>query len=217
MLKKILGIFLIAFGVMGLLTLLVDFTIIGLLSGIILIALGYNLFKNKKSVPMHNNRTTSYSPTSETKPSTGRSFSFNVVGISKKNDQGDNIQKLIREFVKDQIEFSGEDVYEGMSNKEILEDGVDVFEVDLGDYGDIELIPEPDNPYDPNAIKVIHEDIGHIGYVPKESTQKVKSVLDKDYEVEWKLVGGKKKYVDYDEDKVKTETLHYGMVIDISH
>lgn len=217
MLKKVFGVLLIAFGVLGLFTLVVDFTIIGLLSGIILIAIGYNLFSNKKAVPKHNYKAANPNITPTTRSTNEKRITFNVAGISKKNDQGENIQKLIRDFVKDEIEFGGEDAYEGMTNKEILEYGEPVFEVDLGDYGDIELIPEPDNPYDSNAIKVIHNDIGHIGYVPKEITTKLQPLLDKNYEVEWKLVGGKRKYVDENEDKVRTETLHYGMVIDLIH
>lgn len=36
---------------------------------------------------------------------------------------------------------------------------------ELKDGDELELIPEPDNPYDPNAIKVMKGEF-HLGYVP---------------------------------------------------
>lgn len=42
----------------------------------------------------------------------------------------------------------------------------------------LELIPEPENPSDPNAIKVI-VDGQHIGYVPVKKCAKVKKILGK--------------------------------------
>lgn len=142
-------------------------------------------------------------------------FYFNVVGISKKNDKGEDVQKLIKQFVADEIEYHGVDKYDGMTNKEILEYGEDVCEVDIYGYDEITLEPEPDNLYDPNAIKVIHEEIGHIGYVPQDFTSRTMTALKKDYNIEWKLIGGKRKYIDHNEDKVRTETRNYGVVIDI--
>ena len=37
------------------------------------------------------------------------------------------------------------------------------------------LEAEPDNEYDPNAIKILVEDRHHVGYVPKDMTQHVRS------------------------------------------
>ena len=42
----------------------------------------------------------------------------------------------------------------------------------------LELIPEPENKHDPNAIKVI-VDGQHIGYVPAKECEKVKKILGK--------------------------------------
>ena len=46
----------------------------------------------------------------------------------------------------------------------------------------VDLIPEPDNPHDPNAIRV-YMNGKHIGYVPKEKTAKVRKFLSKIYEI----------------------------------
>lgn len=41
----------------------------------------------------------------------------------------------------------------------------------------ITLVPEPDNPHDPNAIKVVHHAIGCIGYVPADFTDEVRDYI----------------------------------------
>lgn len=212
-LLKILGILLILSGLTLLLT--EDF-----LAGLFSILFGIYLLKYKKSNRQNKNANSknaieSKSTIAKYQSSFDQHFFFNVVGISKKNDRNEDIQKLIKAFVKDELEYGGLDKYEGMTNKEILEYEEDVYEVDIYGFDEISLEPEPENPYDPNAVKVIHEEIGHIGYVPREYTDRVKTALRNDYEIEWKLAGGRLKYVDDDEYKVKTKTLNYGVVIDI--
>ena len=46
------------------------------------------------------------------------------------------------------------------------------------DFMNVELVPDPTNEHDPNAIKVVVDDV-HIGYVPEKKTSKVKKILDK--------------------------------------
>lgn len=41
----------------------------------------------------------------------------------------------------------------------------------------ITLAPEPDNPHDPNAIKVVHHAVGCIGYVPANFTDEVRDYI----------------------------------------
>lgn len=56
---------------------------------------------------------------------------------------------------------------------------------DINPKGDLtaDLIPEPDNKYDPNAIRVYVKG-KHIGYVPQKKTVKVKSILPTVYEID---------------------------------
>ena len=49
-------------------------------------------------------------------------------------------------------------------------EGVDKY---LGEFVGV-LMAEPDNPYDPNAIKVLTGDGHHVGYVPKDMTSEVR-------------------------------------------
>ena len=43
------------------------------------------------------------------------------------------------------------------------------------------LVPEPDNEYDPNAIKVVAEDRHHLGYIPTEQTDFVRSLAANEF------------------------------------
>lgn len=144
-----------------------------------------------------------------------KTITFNVAGVTKKNDQGKDIQKLIRELIEDELASS--EPYDGLTNKEILEDYYDerVYEyTDLYGTDEIYFEFEPDNPYDSNAIKVMHEYIDHIGYVPREYNKQVGQIIrNGNYDIEWEIVGGKYKYVDELEDKVKTQKDNYGVKI----
>lgn len=39
------------------------------------------------------------------------------------------------------------------------------------------LVPEPNNEYDPDAIKIVAEDRHHLGYIPSEQTDFVRSMV----------------------------------------
>lgn len=62
----------------------------------------------------------------------------------------------------DVVEFS----IAGLSHRENIDNY-------LGEFVGI-LMEEPDNPYDPNAIKILAGDGHHVGYVPKDMTDEVR-------------------------------------------
>jgi len=68
-----------------------------------------------------------------------------------------------------------------------------------------ELIPEPDNPYDPNAVKVI-VDGEHVGYIKRGSCSRVLKLLREDMieKIETEIKGGKYKVVLYDYEDTYT-------------
>lgn len=194
---KILSIILILAGLGG----LIQKNFIG---GVLFLAVGIWLFtkkSKKKSAPA----------IIKNKAKDKNTFTFNIAGVTKEGRQD-----IIKNIVSDWKECNADDVYEGMKNKEIKNLDDDVYEVNIEDWCDIELIPEPDNKYDPNAIKII-SDFGNLGYVPADSTKKVKSIMEKDYNLSWRLVGGKYKYYDEYEDKIITETLTYGIEINMRY
>jgi len=43
------------------------------------------------------------------------------------------------------------------------------------------LVPEPDNEYDPNAIKIVAEDSHHLGYIPSDQTDFVRSLAANEF------------------------------------
>lgn len=146
-----------------------------------------------------------------------QSYTFRAAGVTKENDREENIQKILQEVAEEDREF--EELYEGLSNTDILEDygaGEKVYELPLTDRYDIGLVPEPDNPYDSEAIKVVHKHFGHIGYVPRIDTSEVKHIVDNyDYGISWSLVGGRYKTVDSKGEKVKTGNDTYGVEVEL--
>ena len=108
-------------------------------------------------------------------------YSFKVAGISF--------------YEKDMIDTLAieNDDYD-MTKKEI----VDAYMTDENIYkyvvqiDEVELIPEPDNPHDPNAIKVVADGV-HIGYVPAKSTKKIRQLLEKHPEIMCEVYGGPSK------------------------
>ena len=59
---------------------------------------------------------------------------------------------------------------------------------------DCELVPEPDNPHDPNAIKVML-DGRHVGYVPAEECADVRPLLSRAQKIRAHIFGGPSKVV----------------------
>lgn len=64
----------------------------------------------------------------------------------------------------------------------------------------VELIPEPDNPEDPNAVKVMVDNV-HIGYIKAGSCRHVLKILreNRAKEITCEISGGPYKYISYDD------------------
>lgn len=110
------------------------------------------------------------------------SFKFNVVGI---NYRIDDVMKLATPMKKwfmsnDQIaqKYGTKPIYRYYFTNE-----------------PIQLIPDPNNPHDSNAIMVLINNI-HVGYVPKENCILVKSMLNSNqYNISAKFSGGEYKII----------------------
>ena len=120
-----------------------------------------------------------------------RSYSFKVAGISYR-------QKYLDDVLLENDDYD-------MNKSELIDLGM--IEEPIYKYvdviGDVALVPEADNEYDPNAIKVCINDV-HVGYVPSEKTKRVKKILDAEgLSLSCDVVGGPYKIIreDYDEDK----------------
>jgi len=96
-----------------------------------------------------------------------KKYAFKVAGISRR--QKDIASKLLLE--NSDFLLSKSDLVEiGAVDERIYK----YSPIEL----DAELVPEPDNPRDPNAIKVLVDGV-QIGYVPADKTGKAKSLLEK--------------------------------------
>lgn len=116
--------------------------------------------------------------------------------------------------------------YEGLTNKEIIEDYFTdrIYELSTESIPACILEKEDDNEYDSNAIKVLvgnkDDELYHIGYVPKEHCKEIRQLMSQ-YRVLTgsTIYGGKYKYVDFDdygEEKVIIDSTEYGLHLSIS-
>lgn len=108
-----------------------------------------------------------------------------------------------------ELESLGEEnpAYE-YSKEELVEEGYEDEKVYYYDFSPntVELVEEPENAYDPNAIKVIVDGV-HIGYIKRGSCAHVKQLLHsgKITKISAEIRGGKYKflYCEYDDEKGK--------------
>lgn len=198
MLEKIIGVILILAGIGGLSN--------HFITSVIFIVLGIYLLKDNKSKKAKElekiekvevNQTYSYNE-----------FETYVAGITKTNIDGKNIQKLVKDYLKDNADS---DDFGGLSKKELKEElyfETKVYKYELDETNTIKLVPEPTNKYDKNAIMIVHDEMGHIGYVPAKHAIQVKKIIDSGIkELSIKLRGGPYKISeedDYGEEIIKT-------------
>ena len=124
-------------------------------------------------------------------------YSFKVAGIS-----------FYQEDIIDSLAVEN-DVYD-MTKKELADSYLinePVYKY-LIPVSDVQLEDEPDNPHDPNAIKVLADGV-HIGYVPSRNTNKVRQLLKKSPTVICDIYGGPSKIVfeDYNDDGKEVYTM----------
>ena len=107
-------------------------------------------------------------------------------------------------FRQKEIESLGsENIWYDCSKKELIDDFMIDERVYQYDFfpDSVELIEEPDNPHDPNAIKVIIDNV-HVCYIKKGSCAHVKKLLhqNKIIDITADISGGKYKYISTDYD-----------------
>ncbi len=98
--------------------------------------------------------------------------------------------------VEDFIALADENKNYKLPDEEFLEkysSGRPVYRYWFNNIHMVELVPEPDNPKDPNAIKVVLEGV-HVGYVPRDLCIAVAEKLQEGYRPRVKASGGPYKY-----------------------
>ena len=106
------------------------------------------------------------------------------------------------------LSLSSENPDYEMSKRDLIDSGMTdekIWEYEF-DPSNVELIPEPENPHDPNAVKVV-VDGEHVGYIKKGSCKHILKLIAEDriLRIDCKMGGGNYKIVseDYDDEKDK--------------
>lgn len=136
-----------------------------------------------------------------------KTFTTKLVGITQTNKDGCDIQEIIENYVKENYDsntFDKED-RNYYTNAEIKKDGYEVYQYWLTEKDTIKLVSEPENPYDSNAIMVIHDKMGKIGYIPRTDNVELAKFLEEannDVKITINLDGGPYKIYDEDQEKI---------------
>lgn len=132
---------------------------------------------------------------------------FRVAGVTKYKKAVKEACNLIAEDngIPEYVKY-----YSNLSTKELREEleeyGLKVFKYQDLDFFNIELVPEIDNKYDPNAIKVLIFN-NHVGYVPATVAKTIRKYFDNkkyNFVIEGEIKGGPYKEWDDLNDKVIT-------------
>lgn len=122
----------------------------------------------------------------------GKKLSFNVAGASFRMDAITSLLEVDPKFIEKpsviaQSKYATKKIYRYKNYK-----------------SECELVPEPKNPHDKNAIAIFVKG-KMIGYVPKDDNLLVKKImaLNPEYDAKVRITGGDYKIVDIDEDVEK--------------
>ena len=122
-----------------------------------------------------------------------------VVGVTKGNRQ-----EVIRSIIDSYVEKGKLKSFEGLSDEDQVLRGI------------ASLEKEPDNPHDPNAIKVMLNDAHgkkhHVGYIAKEQTAEVSELMKRTPRIDVEFTGGK--YITEEEELTTGIVLHLVDVVE---
>lgn len=136
-----------------------------------------------------------------------KTFTTKLVGITQIDNDGTDRQELIKNYVLENYDnntFDKED-RNYYTNAEIKKDGYEVYQYWLTEKDTIKLVAEPENPYDSNAIMVVHDKMGKIGYIPKTDNVELAKFLEEannNVKITINLDGGPYKIYDEDQEKI---------------
>lgn len=136
---------------------------------------------------------------------------FKVAGTSYNQENLDSLIKLLvtrEDYIGDYMTFT---------NREIRDSLERIYKHSGCTTVDVRYVEEPENEYDPNAIKIyIHELF--IGYVPQKINSEIKKYLNNTeltIKSSAQIVGGKYKEYSFTQDKVITGLQKYGVEVSI--
>ncbi|OLF32050.1 hypothetical protein BSZ10_03580 [Staphylococcus aureus] len=135
---------------------------------------------------------------------------FTVVGYKQNNSLKKAYTKKVNEILKSRKRNEYKSL-KGIELREEIEDWGRVFKYWPFQTNKVELVQEPDNIYDSNAIAV-HLQGEKVGYIKSEETAQALEVF-KNHKPIAKFFGGPYKYINEYEDKIKTVNNMFTMKI----
>ncbi|NLW52177.1 MAG: hypothetical protein GXY87_02295 [Tissierellia bacterium] len=127
-------------------------------------------------------------------------FSTYVVGLHHFNEDGENRYQIISDYLNSCVNPKFK--YSGYSDEDMIADGFyfgeKIYEYSYSEISTIKLIVEKDNKFDKNPIKVYHNTVKDLGYIPSIHKDKVNDILE-NYTIvylELEITGGKFKNVE---------------------
>lgn len=152
-------------------------------------------------------RTRERRPVPKYKPAENcESYNFDVAGTHYRQDD-------IEELMDDNPEY-------GYTKKEIKENALE--DTRLYKYSiaviNADLVPEPDNPHDPNAIKVMADGV-LVGYVPAAETETVRQLTSEKeiVKIQCSIYGGEYKFLSYDDSTIRKGSTDLKAVVSIKY
>lgn len=135
------------------------------------------------------------------------------MGIEKHHVTG------VQYYLDNLMQFADENYAYTLSKKEMIDENfIDEREYQYCFYPkEIKLEPEPDNPHDPKAIKVLFDDL-LVGYIKKGSCAHILKLinLNKIVKIDADIYGGKYKKIieeDYDSYTLEKDETNYGITL----
>ncbi|MDO4778930.1 MAG: hypothetical protein Q4A42_05200 [Tissierellia bacterium] len=107
-------------------------------------------------------------------------LSTNIVGLFHPNENGRIRYEVITDYLEENVDEK--DRYSGYTDDMMTAEGYiyfdRVYEFDYAEIGTVYLKCEGENVFDKDPIKVYHNEIGDLGYVPFIDKLKVKEIMD---------------------------------------
>lgn len=146
---------------------------------------------------------------------------YKVVGVIYDNPDGKNRQEIIR-YVADTYRTKGMlKPWNNLTDEQIIAEATEGHEYENQVVkAAARLVKEPNNPHDPNAIKVILIDAErkkhHVGYIPKENTAEISRLMKTLHRIDVEFTGGQYKAIDIDNEDneyIDTYSENYGIIL----
>lgn len=127
-------------------------------------------------------------------------FSTRVVGIFHLNEQGNLRNDIIHGYlegkVPEKLRYHGY-TDEMMKSKDFFY--LDkIYEYNYSEVNTVRLVKEVENPFDVNPVKVYHNELGDLGYIPFVDKQETIRIMEETeiFFIEISFAGGKYKQID---------------------